>query len=249
MERIRKVFCRSHLWTAALWLPLSWIPVTAASLTNNSVPLHWSSAAELSRFPKAVRGSLLISREGVDFRPEKGQPVHWTVEDIRTVKLQSPRKLSLVSYENRRGLFPGDRSFDFKLKSAMPPQVAAQMVRLVGKPAVNGIPVPHVSSLATIGARRRTRTGGSSGILRFRDQGIDYLAAKGDDSRSWRWSDIETVAKPEPYRFRVRGYLETFDFELKQPFPEDLYDRVWDHLYAQALNTGEQTGDAHAKSH
>ena len=196
MERIRRIFCRSLLCIARLWLPLSWIHVSAASLTNNSDPLHWTSAAELSRFPKAVRGSLLISREGVDFRPAKGEPVHWTVQDIRTVKLQSPRKLSLVSYENRRGLFPGDRSFDFKLHDAMPPQVAAEMVRLVGKPAINGIPVPHAPSVETIGARHRTRLGGSSGVLRFRDDGIDYLTAKGDDSRSWRWADIETLAKP-----------------------------------------------------
>jgi hypothetical protein len=131
----------------------------------------------------------------------------------------------------------------------MPPEVAAELVRLVGKPAVNGVPAPHRSGLVTIGARHPTRTGGSNGVLRFRDGGIDYLSAKGNDSRSWRWADIRTVAHPEPYRLRIAGYLETFDFELKQPLPDDLLDRLWDHLYARGLNIEEREGEAHAESH
>jgi hypothetical protein len=78
----------------------------------------------------------------------------------------------------------------------MPPELAGELVRLVGKPAINAVPAAHASGLATIGARHPTRTGGSNGVLRFRDGGIDYLAAKGNDSRSWRWADIQTVAHP-----------------------------------------------------
>jgi hypothetical protein len=216
---------------------------------NNSDSLHWTSEAKLDRLPKAIRGTLVISSEAVDFRPAKGHPVHWALQDIRTVDIAGPRKLSLISYENSRWHVPGDRPFDFKLKNPMPPEVAAGLVDLVGKPAINGLPLPRAASLATIGARHRTRAGGSNGILRFSHNGVDYLASKGADSRSWRWADIQTLAEPAPYRLRIAGYLETFDFELKQPLPDDLYDRLWDHVYAQGLNMGEQKGEAHAEMH
>jgi hypothetical protein len=207
------------------------------------------SDVKLNRFPKSTRGSVTISTAGVDFRPAKGDPIHWGFEDIRTVDLPISRKLALVTYVNRRWHLPGDRPFVFDLKNSMPPEVAGELVRLVGKPAINGVPLPRVASLVTIGARHGTRTGGSNGVLRFRDGGIDYLAAKGNDSRSWRWADIQTVAHPEPYRLRVAGYLETFDFELRQPLPGDLFDRLWDHLYTQGLNIGEREGEGHAEIH
>jgi hypothetical protein len=31
----------------------------------------------------------------------------------------------------------------------------------------------------------------------------------------------------------VSGYLETFSFDLKQPLPRDLFDRVADEVYQQ----------------
>lgn len=228
------------LFSIAISLPL--IPAL-------SFGAQWSSEAKLDRFPKAVRGSVSISNEGVDFRPVKGQAVHWALQDIRTVDLESPRKLSLVTYENRRWHVPGDRPFDFKLENAVPPEVAAELVRLVGKPAINAIPARHEPIFETIGARHRTRAGGSSGVLRFSENGIDYVAAQGNDTRTWRWADIETLSKPEPYRLRVGGYLETFDFELKQPLPEALYHRLWDHVYAQGLNIAPERGETHAESH
>ena len=209
--------------------------------TDSAGPLHWTSAAKLKRLLKSTRGSITISTAGVDFNPEKGEPIRWMLEDLRTVELPTSRKLSLVTYQNRRWHIPGDRPFDFDLKNPMPPEIAAELVRLVGKPAINGVPVSDVSSFAIIPARHRTRTGGSNGELRFSDSGIDYLSKAGD-ARSWHWADIETLAHPEPYRFRVGGFQETFDFELKQPLANGVFDRLWDHVYAQGLNIRTQSG-------
>lgn len=209
---------------------------------DTSGSLHWMSDAKLKRFPKSARGSLTISTAGVDFHSEKGESIHWSLEDIGTVDLPTSRKLSLVTYQNRRWRLPGDRPFAFDLKNPMPPEVAAELVRLVGKPAINGVPRSEdVSSFAIIPARHRTRPGGSNGELRFSDSGIDYLSKAGD-ARSWRWADIETLAHPEPYRFWIGGFQETFDFELKQPLANGVFDRLWDHVYAQGLNIRPQFG-------
>ncbi len=243
------MFSRIFFWIVAISVSPVRSNTARLPFEDPSGPLLWTSDGTLNRFPKPARGSLTISTTGVDFRPANGEPIHWALDDIRSVDLPNPRKLSLITYRNRHWHLPGDRPFDFKLKKAIPSEVAAEFIHSVGKPAINGIPLSRGSRFATIGARRRTRTGGSNGVLRFRDGGIDYVAAKGNDSRSWRWADIRTVAHPEPYRLRIAGYLETFDFELKQPLPDDLFDRVWDHLYAQGLNIGAREGEAHVERH
>jgi hypothetical protein len=227
----------------------SLIRARASHLADDpSRSLPWVSNAKLNGFPKSTPGSLKISADGIDFHFSKGDaPIHWALVDIRTVALSGPRKLSLVSYQNRRWHLPGDRPFDFTLKTPMPPEIAAELVRRVGKPAINGVPSPEGSNFAMIPARHKTATGGSSGTLRFSDSGIDYVSRSGD-ARSWRWADIETIAHPEPYRFRVGSYLETFDFELKRPLTTEMFDRLWDHVCAQQLNVEEREGDRHAES-
>jgi hypothetical protein len=211
------------------------------SSTPGLTLLPWVSEVKLHRLPKARNGTLTISSVGVEFRPDKDPPSRWSFEDIRVVDLANPRRLSLVTYQNSRWHLPGDRPFEFSLKTQMPPEVAAEFVRRVGKPAINGDPFSEAASFATIPAHHRTRMGGSNGILRFTDSGIDYLSKAGD-ARSWRWTDVETLAHPESYRLRVGAYLETFDFELKQPLTGALFDRLWDHVYAQTLNVRERNG-------
>lgn len=234
-------FCITFITSHALQ---SHAQAISPSATAASAIQPWSSEARLHRLPKAVPGTLTISSDGVEFRPDKGTPSHWPFEEIRTVALSNPRQLSLITYQNRRWHLPGDRPFEFSLNTPIPPVLAAELVRKVGKPAINGDPLPDANSFATIPARHVSRLGGSSGMLRFSDSGIDYLSKAGD-ARSWRWADIETIAHPEPYRLRVGGYLETFDFELKEPLRSDLFDRLWDHIYAQELKPDEQKEETH----
>jgi len=223
------------------------VPLSSASPPDRASPLPWTSEVKLHHMPRSQRGSLAISINGVKFQSEEGRSEHWSFDEIRTVDLSNQRKLSLITYQNRKWRLPGDRPFVFDLKRPMPPQVATELVQRVGKPAINGDPIREAASFASIPARHTTRTGGSNGILRFRDSGIDYLSDKANDSRSWRWADIETLAHPEPFRFRITGYLETFDFELKQILSEKLFDRLWDHVYAQGLNVRQREGEMDEK--
>ena len=119
--------------------------------------------------------------------------------------------------------------------------VAAQLAERVGKPARNGDPDPQEPSLVTIPARHGTRFGAPLGRCAS-DDGIDYVAAGGEGSRSWRWSDIETLANPDPYHFRIGGYRDTFEFELKQAMSQQLFDRLWDRLYGRNLNISPTSG-------
>jgi hypothetical protein len=215
--------------------------------SGQAASLSWQSKARLRHRLTSTPGDLVLDGQGVEFRPPKGSTVRWSFVEIRTIDLVSPGHLSLTSYSNRHWHWPGDKVFHFELATPMPPTVAAVLVAKVEKPAVNGDPVPRAPSFASIPARHRTRAGGTNGVLDFREDCIDYVVTGGKGGRSWRWDDIQTIANPDPYHFRLGGYLETFDFELKQPMSGDLFDRLWDRVYARDLNlAGVPAGEHHA---
>ncbi|HXH49689.1 MAG TPA: hypothetical protein VNM47_10105 [Terriglobia bacterium] len=201
---------------------------------DSSSAAAWQSPARLHHLITKTSGTLEINDRGVEFRPKKGSPLRWSYIEIQSFHLTENR-LDLETYQNRGWRLSGDREFHFGLTNAVPPAVAGAFARCVQKPAENGRPDPGTSGFASLPARHRTFGGGTNGVLHFRNAGIDYVTTGGRGSRSWRWSDIETIANPNPYSFRVQGYRETFEFELKQPMSRKLFDGLWDAVYSRDL--------------
>jgi hypothetical protein len=122
------------------------------------------------------------------------------------------------------------------------------MAQWLGKPSRNADPDRAAGSFAAISAKHSKPFGGSNGELRFGVGGIEFMTTVAGDARAWRWADIQTIANPDLYHFRVAGYLETYEFELKQPMTPQLFDRVWAYVYGQGLNLQEGAGEVgHAK--
>jgi hypothetical protein len=209
--------------------------------------LHWQSTARLHHGVRSTPGDLVFTASGIEFRSEPQFSHRWALTEIKTFEL-IPRRLVLTDYENRRHHLPGVRHFRFDLKEPVPPAVAAELASRVSKPVINSDPDAKADAFFTIAARHGTRFGGTNGMLRFRAQGIDYVTTGTGGSRSWRWSEIQTIANPDPYHFGVGGYRETFDFELKQPLPRELFDRLWERVYARDLNVAaSRGGEQHAE--
>ena len=216
------------------------------SLGISAVPEHWETTAKWHRtLRKAEPGTLLLDANGVEFRSAKFN-VRWQYVDIHTFDL-SRKELALLTYENRRWHEPGERPFQFTLNEPMPADIAAQFTERVGKPVRNGEPIPSSKAIDEIPAHRRAWFGGSNGVLRLKDDGIDYIteAEKGRDARNWRWADIQTLANPNPYELRVTAFREIVEFDLKKPLSRDLFERMWDRLYANGLNLSPDHGGAH----
>ena len=204
--------------------------------------LDWESQARLHHGLKGSLGTLTLSQDGLVFHPAKGPTLHWPFLEIQTFDLLSPRRLVITGYENRSWHEHGERKYRFDLSVAMPPDIAAELARGVAKPVRNADPNPTETTFATIPARHRTLAGGTNGTLHFGPDGIDYLTTNGQGGRSWRWSDIQTLAKPDPFQLRVDSYRETFTFELKRPMSRDLFERLWDEIYAHDLNGSAFSG-------
>jgi hypothetical protein len=211
-------------------------PVTDARAPQWQTPAKWHRTLKT-----AVPGTLLLDEDGVEFQSAKFNQ-KWRYVEIRSFDL-SQHDLTLLSYQRHQWHQPGERPFHFTLSQPMPSEIAAQLTERVGKPVRNGDPVRAAAAIAEIPAHHRTWSGGSNGTLRFRDAGIDYVTESGSDSRSWRWADIQALANPNPYEFRIAAFREIAEFDLKQPLPRALFERMWDRLYATGLNLSSSTSE------
>jgi hypothetical protein len=208
-------------------------PQNASS--GDSLPIsNWQTAARLHHGLSSEPGTLMLDGNGIEFHPKDRPARRWPYTEVKTFDLRA-RRLVLTDYENRGHHRSGERGFRFDLTDPVPPAVAAELAQIVAKPARNRDPNPASPSLFTIAARHGTRFGGTNGVLRFREEGIDYVTSDGQDGRSWRWADIQTLACPDPYHLRISAYRETFEFGLKQPMHAEKFDRLWDKLYASDL--------------
>jgi len=209
--------------------------LSETTFAQTGAAADWKAPARWHRsLKKAVPGNLVIDQDGVEFSSAKFTR-QWAFAEIHTFDL-SAQELTLTSYQNRHSHEPGEQRFQFTVSEAIPPEVATRLTERVGKPVRNGIPLPAVAATAEIPAHHRMWSGGSNGTLRLKDSGIDYVTENGRDSRAWRWADIQTMANPNPYELRVTGFREIVEFDLKQPMSRDLFEIIWDHLYAAGLN-------------
>ena len=183
---------------AALWTPAAAHSAASSDTaqSNWQVPARWRHGL-LSKTP----GTLMITDTGVDFRPEKGELLSWKFEEIQTFRV-SPHRLELTGYQNRRWHFHGERSFRFDFAAVLPPAVAATLAARVGKPAINGVPNPSAPAFATLGARDRTRGGGTNGTLRANYSGAPIAIA---DPTVQEYFDAAAFSVPAPGTFGNAG--------------------------------------------
>lgn len=209
----------------------------------SGVPGTWQTSARWHRsFAKAVPGTLVLDAEGIEFRSARFTE-RWPYGEIHTFDLTA-QELALWTYQRRPWHEPGERPFRFTLDQPLPADLAANLRERVERPVRDEVPPATAHAIAEIPAHHRTWAGGSNGMLRFKDDGIDYVSYTGQDSRSWRWADIETLANPDPFELRITGYREIVEFDLKQRLPRGVFESLWDKLYASGLNleTGEKGG-------
>lgn len=206
--------------------------------------MSWESPARLHKLMGTEKGTLIIGGDGMEFRFENGRSMKWPFLEIQTFLL-APQRLAIETYENRKHHLPGMQRFRFDLDQAVPPERAAELSREIQRPSQNAVPDP-ASQGVVIPAHHRTLTGGTNGILRLSDSGIDYVTGVRGDSRSWRWADLQTLSAPDPFHLLVFGYRDTYTFDLKAPLSQSLFYRMVDAIDAQ--NATEQGQRSEARS-
>ena len=186
-------------------------------------------------------GELVINDSGVEYLTENEEHARkWDFVDIKMLKLVSPTKLKVLSYETGR-LKVNDRDFSFELtEGEITKGVSDFVLSRVKRPvSTTFVPAGDEQPVFSIPVRHRRRFGGDSGTLRVYAASVVYESeGEQENSRYWRWSDIQGIGRSGQFKFSLTTYepelggpVKTFDFDLKEPMDDRLYDYMWDRVY------------------
>lgn len=187
------------------------------------------------------RGTLKITDNGVEYQAGHAKDSRkWKFDEIRTLEIKSPKKISIVTYEDQKRWAGKDKVFEFKLldKKATP-ELTTFLVSRVKKPMeLAVIPEEEKKPMFEIAVKHLGTVSGSRGMLRIYTDGVVYKSATGGDSRFWRLGDIERFSQPDRFRFQIVSYLpkaggptEVYNFQLMEDLPEGAYDYLWVRLH------------------
>ncbi len=191
--------------------------------------LIFAATFTLSAFPVEHRhlhgrcaGDLRIDAAGVSFAGSRKHDAYWKLQDIRELKLARDQVYVLTyrgGYEFR-GDIPAQKLYA-ALKDVMDQ-------RLVMEAAGQAEGLSY-----TVAVKHR---GGADGVLAFGEDAVLYTSDARDESRTWRYKDIDNIATSGPLQLTITTFERSllhyndrkeFNFELKQPITEAKYNELW----------------------
>jgi len=185
-------------------------------------------------------GELIISTRGVEYRAKKEKDSRmWTYTDIKLFEILSPTRVRVWTYQNRKLRLGQEESLTFKIIEGQIDQQVSDFLRArITRPLVTSFTNEESESFAQIPVKHLHRLNGCQGVLKVYADRLVYEAEDGHDSRSWRWTDIRAVGRPDIDRFEVLtfepqpgGPKRSYNFILKAPLADKTYDFIWSRVY------------------
>ena len=175
-------------------------------------------------------GDLHVDAQGITFRSKDGKTnVAIKMQDLRAASVVDSRALRFETYEVEKWKPIERREYTFRASPDAPLDALAQFLAAkVHRPVVGHY---WQGARFEVPAYHRRAFGGTNGTLRIGEESIQYLSDKPADARTWLYRDIETIGRPDPFRFRVTTNRETYVVELKDELPEGAYESAWSKVY------------------
>jgi hypothetical protein len=178
-------------------------------------------------------GRLTIDEQGIEFTSEESDHNRkWTYPDLKRIEIESRRKLSLLSYEDRKLRRWSEREFEFELRDG---EITEEVYRVLrarsSKPLVSRIVYDDSPALFRLPAKHCHRLGGCNGALLATKEGIVYSTDARGEARVWSFADVTSISLIDPYSFRLSTRAETYVFDLKVPLTAEQYELLWAKVY------------------
>lgn len=174
---------------------------------------------------KGCAGVMTVDENGASFTGAKKHAWRWKYEDIQELTL-APESIYILTYKDSKLRLGTDRGYTFTgkipaeelyalLRERMDQRFVAALGEVSG-PVSFSLPVKHLRPMV-----------GSEGTLAFGADAIVYSTPAKAESRTWRYSDIESIASSGPFQLTITTLEKGFNFQLKQPITEARYNQLW----------------------
>src|SRR5574341_22248 len=198
---------------------------------------------------RSCRGKLIITPEKIEYQTDhKGHSRTWLYTDLQQIKVESPKELELVSYEDQKWRAGLDRTFKFKLlEGEITSEISALLVGRAARPVVTSVrPTDEGAPTFEVPVKHLHRFGGCLGTLKIYPDRVVYEAKdEPEDSRFWRYRDIRSFSQSDRYRFEIATFEDKFggpkayNFQLREELPTGAYEYVWARVYPSKLRRSD----------
>ncbi len=208
----------------------------------------FSFEAEHKRLLRNRVGELTITAEGIAFQAEKGedQSHRWSFDEIQELRVESPRRIRILSYEDVRWNLNRDRRFTFELiEGEITPEVVVFLAERIPTPLATAVfPEPERVLVRIPAKHGHGLGGGCDGEVIVAEEAVFYLTPHTGHSRWWPLEQIESVGARSEYDFRVDTREGGFHFQLKRPLERRIFEDLWRRLHEPDSWLDSLTGTA-----
>ncbi len=187
---------------------------------------------------KSCQGEIIFGESTVAYETTNKKHARvWKYQDIQQIGLLGPKRLAILTYEDRKIVFGKDRVFNFEILDGEVNEATwIFLEKHVTKPLVSEIIPAGVPVKYSIPVKHLKGWGGTQGTLEITDSFVVYLTAARSDSRVWRYENIGSVGSTGPYQLRLTtmervngeyGGEKNFIFDLKERLNKEAYDFIW----------------------
>lgn len=191
-------------------------------------------------------GKLLITSERIEYRTDqKNESRIWQYNELRQITIVSPTEIVLTSYEDQKRMLGLDRVYKFTLlEGRITPAISTLLLEKSPRPpATSVMPTDEGAPLYSVPVKHLHRFGGCLGALKiYADRIVYQTQGEENDSRYWRYSDVQSFSQSERFRFEIVGFEDTFggskayNFQLREELPAGAYDFIWQRVYPSKLH-------------
>jgi len=183
----------------------------------------------------SCRGTLVF--DDTELRYESREhSFQWPYSGVQELKLLDAGRVRVLTYEDRGKLLLGtDRAFHFHVEGPLEP-AARMLAEKLDQRLVVGFATRPETVLAEFPVKHVRTLRGEDGKLAFGEDLVSFIAESSGESRTWRYSDIESISTTGPFRLtlttfeRQRGQYgnrRQFNFQLKRAISEETFNRLW----------------------
>ena len=187
---------------------------------------------------RSCRGELVFRDDGMEYvTSHKKDARTWNYLDIQQLGLVGDRKISVVTYEDRKLQFGKDKIFHFELtEGTIPPSLANSSQGRLTKPFVSAVIPQLPAARYQLPVKHQHALGGCQGTLEIGEHHVVYRTSHPSNSRLWRYEDLSSMGSTGPFQLRLStmertrgeyGAEKNFIFDLKRRLDPEIYDFLW----------------------
>lgn len=207
--------------------------MSLALIAVSVLPAEVRLEARHKHFNGSCTGVLAVNEQGISYRGAKKHAWRWKYQEIQELKLAA-NSIRVLTYQDRRMHLGADEAYEFQ--GTFPGELYALWRDRLDQRFVAALTDGQLQPRWRIAAKHLARFAGSHGELEVGRDRIAFATDRKDDSRTWRFADIENISRSGPFQLTITtferarfhyGDRKDFNFQLKEALSEARYDELW----------------------